>query len=357
MNEQYMKAAIAQALKGKDFVYPNPLVGCVIVKDAKIIAQGFHQYFGAMHAEAAAIAQAGEKAKGADLYVTLEPCNEYGKRPPCAAAIVKAGIKRVFFAIKDPTVSGAQNFLRKNGVEVFGGLCAKEARALIKDFLAHIKTKPKITIKAAMTLDGKIATAAYDSKWISSESSRDLVHKMRSRYDAVLIGSNTAVKDNPFLTSHDKGRNPIRAAVDLGLKIPEAHHLLDDSVPTIILHDEKIKNIPKHFLKEKIILAPINAAARRDFKIIKDKLISIGIKTVLIEGGGEMIASALFSGCADDIALFISPKIIGGRNSISVVGGDGVLAIKDAAEIKNMKVKKIGGDLLITGEIKNRQKR
>jgi diaminohydroxyphosphoribosylaminopyrimidine deaminase/5-amino-6-(5-phosphoribosylamino)uracil reductase len=172
-----------------------------------------------------------------------------------------------------------------------------------------------------------------------------------------LIGANTAVKDNPFLTAHNKGRNPIRAVVDLNLKIPENHHLLDGSIPTVILFDEKVKRIERHFLKDGITLTSVNAAARTDFKIIRDRLLSIGIKTVLIEGGGELIASALFSGCVHDAFFFIAPKIIGGRNAVSAVGGEGVSNIKDALEIENMKVKKIGADLLIHGEIKNRQKR
>ncbi|MDR1952278.1 MAG: bifunctional diaminohydroxyphosphoribosylaminopyrimidine deaminase/5-amino-6-(5-phosphoribosylamino)uracil reductase RibD [Elusimicrobiota bacterium] len=352
IDENYMRAAIKLAWKGKNDVYPNPKVGCVIVKDKKIVGRGWHKFFGGVHAEAEALIDAGKLAKGADLYVTLEPCANYGKRPPCVKAIAEAGIKRVFFAVKDPNAPESAKFLRANGVKVYGGVCKKEAEILLKDFFNHIKIKPLITIKAAMTLDGKIASFEYDSKWISCKKSRDFVHKMRTQYDAVLIGSNTAKKDNPFLSAHNKGKNPIRIVVDFNLKVPKNYHLFDGSAPTIIVYDEKIKNIEVEYAeKEKIILASVNAeAAKKDFKIIKDKLISFGIKTVLIEGGGEIFSWALFSGCADDFYFFIAPKIIGGKNAISVVGGRGVEKIKDAVKIKHMKISKIGDDYLARGK-------
>ncbi|MDR2860367.1 MAG: bifunctional diaminohydroxyphosphoribosylaminopyrimidine deaminase/5-amino-6-(5-phosphoribosylamino)uracil reductase RibD [Elusimicrobiota bacterium] len=352
MNEKYMKIAINLALNGKDSVYPNPMVGCVIVKDSKIAGRGWHKYFGGAHAEVNAIADAGKNAKGADLFVTLEPCNSYGKRPPCVKAIIDAGIKRVFYAVKDPKVSKSAQTLRKAGIEVFSGLCNKEARVLIKDYLAHLKVKPKITVKAAMTLDGKIATRSYDSKWISSEKSRDYAHKLRTQYDAVLIGSKTAILDNPFLTAHNKGKNPIRVIIDFKLKIPSKHHLLDGSVTTFIICNKNMKKIPNHFKKEKINLIFLDEkAAKKDFNIIKNKLNDLGIKTILIEGGGEIISSALFSGAADDFYFFIAPKIIGGKNSVSVVGGAGVAAVQNALKTKILKVSKIDSDLLVFGKV------
>ncbi|MDR0398844.1 MAG: bifunctional diaminohydroxyphosphoribosylaminopyrimidine deaminase/5-amino-6-(5-phosphoribosylamino)uracil reductase RibD [Endomicrobium sp.] len=355
MNERYMRMAIDFAKKGKGKVYTNPLVGCVIVKEDKVIGKGWHKYFGGKHAEINALDEAGKNAKGADLYVTLEPCNSYGKRPPCTLAIIKAGIKRVFFSLHDINVSGAKDLLEKSGIEVYAGLLKKEAGVLVKEYLEFLRTKPKVTVKAAMTLDGKIATCDYDSKWITCEESRSLVHKMRSHYDAVLVGSNTALKDNPFLTSHSKNlKNSIRVVIDSKLRLPKSYHLFDGTVPTIVIYDSSIKNIPKYLVdKDEIILAPVDIkAAKKDFNIIIDKLNSFSIKRILIEGGSEIIASALFSNSVDDICFFVAPKIIGGKNAVSVVGGIGVNRIAESLKVENMKVKKIGTDLLITGYIR-----
>ncbi|GHT41715.1 riboflavin biosynthesis protein RibD [Endomicrobiia bacterium] len=353
MNVKYMQTAINLAKRGKGKIYTNPLVGCVIVKDNKIIGNGWHQYFGGNHAEINALVDAGENAKGADLYVTLEPCNSHGKRSPCTLAIIKAGIKRVYYALRDKNVLDSREMLEKNGIEVHEGLLKKQARSLISGYLKYLKSKPKISIKVAMTLDGKIATYNYDSKWITSEKSRNLVYEIRSHYDAVLVGLNTAIKDNPFLTTHSKKlNNPVRVVIDPYLKLPKTHNLLDGNVPTIIVHDLSIANIPKHLKKEGIILAPVDISmAKKDFNVIVKKLNSFSLKSILIEGGGEIISSALFSNVVDDVYFFIAPKLIGGKDAVSVVGGTGVKKISESLCVKNMKVKKIGQDFLITGQL------
>ncbi|WP_082121478.1 bifunctional diaminohydroxyphosphoribosylaminopyrimidine deaminase/5-amino-6-(5-phosphoribosylamino)uracil reductase RibD [Endomicrobium proavitum] len=342
MNKKYMKIAIELAKKGKGKVYPNPLVGCVIVKDNKIVGKGWHQYFGGNHAEINALTDAGSAARGADLYVTLEPCNSFGKRPPCTQAIIKAAIKRVFFAVKDPNVSKSREILEKNGIEVCGGLCNAQAKVLIKDYLNHLKIKPRVSVKAAMTLDGKIATETFDSKWITSQKSRNFVHSLRSKYDAVLVGFNTALQDNPKLTSHGKGKNPVRVVIDENSNIPKNYNIFNSSAPTIIISGQGDGGVDF-------------GAAKKNFKVIIKKLNDIGLKTILIEGGSGIISSAIFSKCVDDIYLFVAPKIIGGKNAISVVGGKGVKKIADAVNVEDMRVKKIGGDLLITGKLKNKQ--
>ncbi|MDR3071344.1 MAG: bifunctional diaminohydroxyphosphoribosylaminopyrimidine deaminase/5-amino-6-(5-phosphoribosylamino)uracil reductase RibD [Endomicrobium sp.] len=353
MNSKYMQLAIDLAKKGNGRVYTNPLVGCVVVKENEVVGRGWHKYFGGEHAEINALTDAGKSAKNADLYVTLEPCNSYGKRPPCTLAIVKAGIKRVCYALRDKNAFGSSKMLKMNGVKVYGGLLKKQVQILTKDFLNNLSSKPKVSVKVAMTLDGKIATYNYDSKWITSAKSRRLVHKMRSQYDAVLVGSNTVFRDNPFLTTHSKSlKNPIRVVIDSKLKLRDSYNLFDGSVPTIIIYDSNIVDVPKYLIKEGIILAPVDiVAAKKDFGIIIKKLNSFSIKSVLIEGGSEIIASALFSNIVDDIYIFIAPKIIGGRTAISVVCGDGVEKISKALRIKNMKVKKIDSDLLVTGQI------
>jgi diaminohydroxyphosphoribosylaminopyrimidine deaminase/5-amino-6-(5-phosphoribosylamino)uracil reductase len=348
-----MQIAIDLARNGKDKVFPNPQVGCVVVKDDKIVGRGWHKYFGGEHAEVNAIKCAGKNAKGADLYVTLEPCNSCGKRPPCTLAIVNAKIKRVFYALKDKKKFGTKEFLEKNGIEVYEGLLKKESTALIKDYLKHLEMRPLVSIKTAMTLDGKIATRQYDSKWISSETSRNLVHKMRSLYDAVLVGKNTALKDNPSLTSHNKNlRNPIRVVIDPKLELPKSYKLFNNEASTIIFYDKNISKIPKYFKKEGIILSPIDIeASKKNFNLIIERLDSFSIKRILIEGGSEIIASALFSKSVDDIYFFIAPKIIGGKTSIPVIGGQGVKRISESLNVKKMQVKKIGTDFLITGKI------
>jgi diaminohydroxyphosphoribosylaminopyrimidine deaminase/5-amino-6-(5-phosphoribosylamino)uracil reductase len=350
---KYMQIALDLARKGNTRVCTNPLVGCVIVKNNKIVGRGWHRCFGGNHAEVNALIDAEKNAEGADLYVTLEPCNSYGKRPPCTLAIIKAGIKRVYYAVPDSNVSGGREILERSNIEIHEGLLKKQSRILIRDYLKHLKSKPKVSIKVAMTLDGKIATYEYDSKWVTSEKSRDFAHKMRARYDAVLVGMNTALKDNPFLTTHSKNlKDPIRVLIDSELKLPKSYHLLDTRVPTVIVCDSNITNVPKHLDREGIILAPVDIdAAKKDFNVIIKKLNSLSIKKILVEGGSEIIASALFSDAVDDVFFFVAPKITGGRTAVPVVGGAGVKKISESLRIKNMKVKKIGSDLLITGQI------
>ncbi|MDR3274701.1 MAG: bifunctional diaminohydroxyphosphoribosylaminopyrimidine deaminase/5-amino-6-(5-phosphoribosylamino)uracil reductase RibD [Endomicrobium sp.] len=352
---KYMQIAIELAKKGKGEVYVNPLVGCVIVKNNEIVGEGWHQHFGGNHAEVNAIIDAGSDAKGADLYVTLEPCNSYGKKPPCTHVIINAGIKRVYYALTDNNVLGSREILIKNGVEVYKGLLQKKSKTLIRDYLKYLKSSSKVSVKAAMTLDGKIATYSYDSKWITSKESRDIVHKIRAQYDAVLVGTNTALRDNPFLTTHSKNlKNPVRVVIDSKFKLPASYHLFDASLPTVILYDSNIKKIPAKFLNKKgIIPVPFDInAAKRDFNVIIKKLNFLSLKRILIEGGSEVIASALFSNAVDDIYFFIAPKIIGGKDAIPVVGGAGVEKISKSLNVKNMKIKKIGSDLFVTGQIK-----
>ncbi|WP_424244336.1 diaminohydroxyphosphoribosylaminopyrimidine deaminase/5-amino-6-(5-phosphoribosylamino)uracil reductase [Elusimicrobium posterum] len=355
-NIKYMKRALELAKKGKGLVYPNPMVGCVIVKDGKIVAEGYHKIFGGLHAEANALNAAGKKAKGADLYCTLEPCNHYGKRPPCSDYIIKAGIKRVFCSHVDPnknTNSKGITKLRAAGIEVHTGLLKKETVNLNKEYIKYITSvKAHVAVKFAMTLDGKIATRTYDSKWISSEKSRNFVHKLRTQYDAILTGQNTVIKDNPSLTSHSMGKNPVRVIIDQKLKTPKSYHVLDCKTPTIVVYDIKTKKIPSYFLKEGINLLALDFKEfKKDFKVLTAALEKMALKRLLIEGGGETISSALFSGAVNEIYAFVSPVIAGGRDAISPVEGLGADKIKNALKIKNMKIQKISSDLLIRGTL------
>ena len=207
-------------------------------------------------------------------------------------------------------------------------------------------------VKFAMTLDGKIASKTFDSKWITGVRSRDFVHALRAKYDAVVIGTNTVLKDNPFLTAHGKGPNPVRVIIDERLKTPEGYNVFDGAAVSVFACDEKIKNIPPRFKKDKVIVLKINFKKfKKDFKILTRGLNDRGIKRILIEGGGETISSALFSGAVNGIYAFAAPKIIGGRAAPTPAGGNGVNFIKDALKIKNMKVKKTGNDFLFTGDL------
>ena len=345
-NTKFMETAIALAKKGKA-VWPNPMVGCVIVKEGKIIARGYHQIFGGLHAEAVALKAAGPEAKNADLYVNLEPCSKHGKQPPCVEAIIKAGIKNVYCAQSDYTQKNSLKKLRAAGIGVYCGLLAKEARALNKDFFAHIKTKPHTAVKFAMSLDGKIAAKTGDSKWITSAASRSWAHKLRADFEAILVGTNTVLKDNPRLTAHGKGRNPVRVIIDEHLQTPPSYNVLDGKTPTVVVCGKQ-----PSFKKEGIIFLPLDFKAfKNDFNILLRALHKIGLKKILIEGGGETIASALSAKAAQEICCFIAPIIIGGKTAPTPVGGQGIDKIKSALKIKNMRVQKIGRDILIRGNL------
>jgi diaminohydroxyphosphoribosylaminopyrimidine deaminase/5-amino-6-(5-phosphoribosylamino)uracil reductase len=233
----FLRRALLLAARGKEKVFPNPMVGCVIVNDGTIVGEGYHEYFGGPHAEINALRQAGNKANGATLYVTLEPCSHWGKTPPCTDAIIAAGIKKVIACMTDPNPSIAgQGFkkLLKHSIEVSEGILRASAEKLNSAYIHSLKhRKPYVVIKAAMTLDGKIATATGDSKWISSERSRAYVHKLRSSLNAVVVGVGTVVRDNPHLTSHGRGRNPVRVVIDPQLRTPLTSHILDGEAPTV----------------------------------------------------------------------------------------------------------------------------
>ena len=351
-----MNAALKLARKEGDFVFPNPLVGCVIVKNGKIIGEGCHKFFGGAHAEANALGAAGKNAAGADMYVTLEPCSSFGKTPPCAQAIIAAKIKRVFYAHSDVNKKNAglgARILRRAGVDVHAGPLAARARVLNKKFIKHMtRGGIRTDVKFAMSLDGKIASETFDSKWITCKESRNFVHALRSKYDAVIVGTNTVLKDNPFLTSRGKGKNPVRVVIDENLQTPAGYNVFDGAAVTVFVCGGKIKNIPPRFKKEKVTVLKIDFKKfKKDFKVLTRKLRGCGIKKILIEGGGETISSALFSGAADGVYAFAAPKIIGGRAAVTPVGGNGVNFVSDALKIKNMKVRKTGRDFLFTGDL------
>jgi diaminohydroxyphosphoribosylaminopyrimidine deaminase/5-amino-6-(5-phosphoribosylamino)uracil reductase len=351
-----MKTALKLAAKGAQSVFPNPMVGAVVVKDGRIVGRGWHGYFGGPHAEIHALKEAGPKARGATLYVTLEPCSHWGKTPPCTDTIIRAGITRVVAASNDPNPKASGkgfSALRAKGIGITAGILKKQAHELNAAYYGRFRgAGRRVIVKAAMSLDGKICTRTGDSKWISSKRSRKLVHKLRSRVDAIVVGVSTIIKDDPELTSHGLGRDPLRVIIDPQLRIPLKSKVLSGAAPKIIFTASTKPKAKLEALKQRsAIVKFLGKGVRFDFKRVIKELAIMSIYSVLIEGGGETIASAIESGAVDEIMLFISPIIVGGRDAKTPVEGTGVPMISLSRRITNMRVSRIGPDLMLTGKV------
>lgn len=346
-----MHRAIQLAKRGEGFVSPNPLVGAVFVKNGRAIAQGYHKKFGGDHAEIAAIKDAGKKRvflTGSTLYINLEPCVHFGKTPPCVSSLIKSGISRAVIAMKDPNpfVCGRGiKFLRKAGIKVVVGCLKKEAEVLNEKFIKWMKSSlPFIAMKVAMSLDGKIATRTGDSKWITSEISRKYVRHLRDKYDAILVGSGTVLKDDPFLKGFK--REPLRIVLDSHLTLPLKSKIFRDKNVFVAMTQKAPKSklgilekrkIPfKIFKGEKIPLRPL-------LRFLAGK----NINSILVEGGSEIFGSAIDEKLVDKFYWFIAPRIIGGRNAIPAVSGKGISKIAQAMNLKNFSFKQIGSDILM----------
>ncbi|RPH52534.1 MAG: bifunctional diaminohydroxyphosphoribosylaminopyrimidine deaminase/5-amino-6-(5-phosphoribosylamino)uracil reductase RibD [Desulfobacteraceae bacterium] len=362
----FMKMALDLAEKGRGFTSPNPMVGAVVVKDGKVAGKGYHEAAGKPHAEVNAIDDAKACAIGATLYVTLEPCNHFGKTPPCTEKILEAGIKKVVAAVRDPNpgVKGAgAEYLRSKGVEVIFGICETEARRQNEVFLKYIQTKrPFVTVKCASTLDGKIATKTGDSKWVTGEDARRFVHRLRHFTDAIMVGIDTVKRDDPQLTTRIdgmKGRNPVRIILDSRLSISEDAIVLQQnsgSDTIIIVSDSALDAAQlrkKSKLEEKgikIIESP-ERGGLIDLDFLMGKLGSTGITSVLIEGGSRVIASAFSAGIVDKIFFFFAPRILGG-DGVTICSGPGPVLMSDSIPVKDVHVQKVGDDIMIEGYIR-----
>ncbi len=347
-NNRYMLAAIQLGKKGLGKTSPNPAVGCVIAKHKKIVGAGFHKRFGAAHAEIGALNKAGSKARGASLYVNLEPCIHFGKTPPCVDAIIKSGIKKVFVGMHDPNpVNNGKGIkiLRSAGIKVKVGVCNKWAKDLNAPFIKYItKNFPYVTLKMAQSLDGKIAARLGDSKWITCKDSRRLVHQIRQQVDAVMVGVGTVVKDNPLLTARSKDRQPVKIIVDSKLRTPLNSRIFSKKSPakTIIAATNSApKKRIKKLLKKNVEILPVRGKnGRVDLKALMKLLANKGLINILVEGGAELAASLLNEGLVDRVLFFVAPKIIGNKNKIS-----------QALAVKGLTVKKIASDFLFEGEL------
>lgn len=361
-HEHFMKRALKIAEKGWGKTNPNPLVGAVIVKDNEIIAEGFHEALGCAHAEVAALKSACADVWGSTLYVNLEPCSHYGRTPPCAKAIIDSGIKNVVVGMVDPNPKVSGNgikMLKDADINVTVGVMQSEAEKLNEIFINYItRHKPFVIMKAAMTLDGKIASVAGDSKWVSNEFSRNYVHLIRDRVSSIMVGINTVVKDNPSLTARLESKectDPVRIIVDSKGRIPLDSNVIQTKTKagTIIATTALIDKTKENQLIENNvrIIKTAGSNGNVDLRVLMGELYKLEIDSVLLEGGGTLNYSALEAGIVDKVMFFISPKIIGGKDAVSPVEGAGIDLIKNALKIKDINLTQFDDDILIEGYI------
>ena len=357
LDERYMFIALELASTARGNTSPNPLVGAVIVKNDRIVGVGFHQKAGEAHAEVHAFQMAGDHAKGATLYVTLEPCSHYGKTPPCVELVISKKVSRVVIAMEDPNELVAGRGIRRlqeEGIEVTVGVLEKEARRLNERFICNmVHKRPFIISKYAMTLDGKIATHTGDSKWITSEEARLDVHQLRHEVDGILVGIQTVLKDNPSLTTrlpHKKGKNPTRIVLDSELQTPLHYQICNEEARTIIITKDTVSKAKAQGYIDKgiqVLYVP-TTNGKLDLTKALHQLLAIGITDILVEGGGSVHASFFKERLVDKVITYIGPKILGGKDSITPVAGMNPDWMKEATNLKFDEVEKIGPDLKIT---------
>ena len=361
-DEHFMRMALDLARKGQGYTSPNPMVGAVVVKDGEVIGSGYHHAVGLAHAEVNAIEDAGAQAKGATLYVNLEPCNHTGRTPPCTRKILDAGLKRVVAAMEDPNTKagGGAELLRKHGIEVLIGVCEEPAKKLNEAFVKYVHTKrPFVLLKCAATLDGRIATRSGDSKWVTGEKARKFVHQLRHAVDAILVGIGTIHADDPSLTTRldsGNGLDPVRIVLDTHLSIsPSARILqLDSNSDTILVTGDRVPANKRRAVEKKgvrLIKLPSHKEGI-EMQPLMERLGKMGITSLLVEGGSRVIASAFSSGIVDKVLFFYAPKILGGDDGIPICRGPGPELMKDCIRIKNIRVQRFDDDVLIEGYIR-----
>ena len=360
---EYMTLALELAKKGMGLVSPNPMVGAVIVRDGQIIGQGWHSKYGELHAERNAFADCdsrGIDCTGADMYVTLEPCCHHGKTPPCTEAVIQHGIRHVYIGSPDPNplVAGkGVKILREHGIKVTEGVLREECDALNEIFLHYITTKlPFVTMKYAMTMDGKIACYTGKSQWITGDAARQRVQLERLRHSGIMVGVGTVLADDPMLTCRlENGRNPVRIICDSNLRTPLDSNIVKTArdVPTIIAcaceNNEKISSFETFGCK--VIVCPDKNNGRVDLRRLIEILGSQKIDSILLEGGGELNAAALECGIVNKVQAYIAPKIFGGTGAKSAVSGLGADCPDHAFMLENQKISVIGNDILVESQV------
>jgi diaminohydroxyphosphoribosylaminopyrimidine deaminase/5-amino-6-(5-phosphoribosylamino)uracil reductase len=365
----FMRLALRLARRGCGATSPNPMVGAVLVKGGKVIGRGWHRRAGLPHAEIEALRDAQKRRqnpRGATLYVTLEPCSTLGRTPPCTEAIGSAGIKKVCIGATDPNPKHAGKgfkILRRAGIEVTHGILAEECERLNEAFNHWIVHRtPFVIVKAAMTLDGKIATAGGESKWITGEKARAHGMKLRQGADAVLVGINTILTDDPSLTFRKRKQKPLRRIVlDSMARTPLTAKIASDefaSLTTIVVGKSALKNRVSALAKKvNVIVAPAANSklkmknSKLDLRWLLKKLGAENVTSLLVEGGGEVNASFLLGGLAQRVAFFYAPKILGGRDALKGVAGDGAKSLSEVLQLREVEWRKVGEDLMMTARI------
>lgn len=363
--EEYMRRALELARKGEGHTSPNPMVGCVVVKDGRIISEGYHEKYGEFHAERNALTRCTEDTAGADLYVTLEPCCHQGKTPPCTDIIIEKKIARVFVGSMDsnPLVAGkGVQILRDHGIYVETGILDAECRKLNEVFYHYIATKtPFVVMKYAMTLDGKIACATGDSKWVTGEIVRTQVHRMRGRYRGIMVGIGTVLADDPMLNCRvEGGVDPVRIICDSNLHIPTESQIVKTAsdIETIVacsqeaLESERKQEKIRRLKEAGIQIIGTEGAHGVNLVELMKKLGGQNIDSILLEGGGTLNASALEDGIVNKVYAYIAGKLIGGMDARSPVEGMGIDRMADAITLQNVEIEKLGDDFCIVGYVK-----
>jgi diaminohydroxyphosphoribosylaminopyrimidine deaminase/5-amino-6-(5-phosphoribosylamino)uracil reductase len=359
-DKHYMKMALKLAAKGTGLVSPNPMVGAVVVQNGEVVGRGWHHRYGEPHAEVMALRTAGNLSRGATLYVTLEPCNHHGKTPPCTEAVLSAGVKRVVAATPDPNRNvsgGGAAFLRNKGIQVEVGLLAEEVRRLNEAWFIWVETGlPFVVAKAACSLDGKIATRTGDSQWLTGEAARAFGHRLRHECDAILVGIGTVLADNPQLTtrlSRRPGKDPIRVVLDSRLRIPPSARLLHLSSPsptwvacTKAAPAEKIQALES--LGADVLVLP-DDKGRVALEPLLQELGCRQVQSLLVEGGAEVLGTFLDQRRVDKFYFFYAPKILGGKDAYPAVAGRGVANLSEAHQARNLSLRRLGPDLLVSG--------
>jgi len=357
-----MKLALALAEKGLGTTSPNPMVGAVVVKDGEVIGEGYHQKAGSPHAEIHALKDAGEHARDATLYVSLEPCNHAGRTPPCTEAIVKSGITTVVAGMKDPNptvAGGGLAYLANHGIDIIAGVLEPACQRLNEAFVKYITTSlPFVMLKCAATLDGRIATSTGDSKWITNARSRAFVHRLRHATDGIMVGRGTVRADNPSLTTRlerGEGRDAVRIILDTHLSISsdaKILHLSSHSDTLIVTARTVAPDKKKAIEKLGAHLLPVDTCdGRIDLPSLLRKLGERGITSLLIEGGSGVNGSALRAGIVDKVYMFYAPKIYGGDDGVPVCAGAGVERMEACLRLKNISIHRFEDDVMIEGYV------
>ncbi len=360
MNDnQYMQMALALAEKGAGYVSPNPMVGAVVINDGTVVGRGYHQTLGGPHAEVNAIDEAGERARGGTLYVTLEPCHHHGRTPPCTRKILDAGIRRVVVAMEDPNphvTGGGSAFLQSRGVDVTSGILENQARRLNESFIKYVLTgRPFVTLKMAATLDGRIATHTGDARWVTGTAARALVHRLRHAMDAILVGVGTVLADDPSLTARleaERGVDPTRIVLDSRLRMPATAKMLNQSstADTWVVCGPEAPLRNKESLRARgatLLEVPIKSDGI-DFQCLMGTLGDKGITSVLIEGGAHVAASAIRDDVVDKALFFYAPNILGGEG-IPMFAGRGPDLMSESVPLSDVEVSRVGRDILVSG--------